>query len=374
MFLGALLHLGLDHNLLLGDIEKLHLNDTEVSITKEKKASIDCTKVAIHSKRKQELRTLPAILNILEKSGLDDAICSKAASVFTTIARAEAQVHGMEIEKVHFHEIGAIDTIVDVVGTIAGMHHLSLSALYASPLPMGFGFVNCAHGKIPLPAPAVTEIIRDLPVYGVNIEKELVTPTGAALLKVLACDFGPMPPMTILTTGYGGGSHVLPGDQPNLLRLITGYRQKVEESQEVVIIETNLDDWNPETFPFLCEKLFAKNILDVSLTPILMKKGRPGYSLQVICGPAEAMEIKNIILIETSSIGLRFRKEFRQTLPRETVTVKTDWGMVKAKEVQRPNGNIIYPEYEECRKTALNNNIPLQEVYNSVRCGKKDQT
>ena len=222
MFLGALLHLGFDYNLLLDDIEKLRLNDIEISITKEKKASINCTKVIIHSKQKQQLRTLPALLDILEKSGLADAICSKAAAVFTTIAKAEAQIHGIEIEKVHFHEIGAIDTIVDVVGTIAGMHHLSLSALYASPLPMGCGFVNCAHGKIPLPAPAVTEITRNMPIYGVNIEKELVTPTGAALLKVLACDFGPMPPMTVSATGYGGGSHVLPGDQPNLLRLITG--------------------------------------------------------------------------------------------------------------------------------------------------------
>lgn len=371
MFLGALLHCGLDRELLLNDIDRLGLEGVEFSVINEKKASISCCRVLIRSRQKQKLRTLPVILNKLEKSGLDDSICSKAAAVFTAIAQAEAQIHHMPVEKVHFHEIGGVDTIIDVVGTLTGLHHLSVSTLYASPLPMGRGFVNCAHGKIPLPAPAVTELLRNIPVYGVNIEQELVTPTGAALLKVLADDFGPMPPMIISTTGYGGGSHVLPDGQPNLLRLVIGYGRQVEESQEVLVIETNLDDWNPEIFPFLCEKLFAEKALDVSLTPILMKKGRPGYTLQVICRPADGTEIKNTILMETSSIGLRFRRESRQTMPREAVSVATPWGTIKAKKVWGPAGPVVYPEYEECRKIALKNNVTLQEVYDSVRCGKE---
>ena len=371
MFLGALLHCGLDRELLLNDIDKLGLEEIEFSVVNEKKASISCCRVLIRSRRKQELRTLPVIINKLEKSGLDDSICSKAAAVFTAIAEAEARIHNMPVEKVHFHEIGAVDTIVDVVGTLAGLHHLSVSTLYASPLPMGRGFVNCSHGKIPLPAPAVTELLQNIPVYGVNIEQELVTPTGAALLKVLAGDFGPMPPMTISTTGYGGGSHVLPDGQPNLLRLVIGYGRQVKETQEVLVIETNLDDWNPETFPFLCEKLFAEKALDVSLTPVLMKKGRPGYTLQVICHPSDGPGIKNTILRETTSIGLRFRRESRQTMPRKTVSIATPWGAIKAKKVQGPDRPVIYPEYEECRKIALKNNVTLQEVYDSVRCGKE---
>ncbi|WP_457576160.1 nickel pincer cofactor biosynthesis protein LarC [Desulfomarina sp.] len=372
MFLGALLHCGLDREFLLSTIDRLDLEEIEFSVITEQKSSISCCRVSIRSRRKQELRTLPVILNRLEKSGLDDTICSKAAAVFTAIAEAEARIHNMPVEKVHFHEIGAVDTIIDVVGTLAGLHHLSVSSLYASPLPMGRGFINCAHGKIPLPAPAVTELLQKIPVYGVNIDRELVTPTGAALLKVLADDFGPMPPMTISTTGYGGGSHILPGDQPNLLRLVIGYAEQVKECQEVLIIETNLDDWNPETFPFLCEKLFAGKALDVSLTPILMKKGRPGYCLQVICHPADGPGLKNTILMETSSIGLRFRKESRQTMPRETVSVATGWGPVKAKKVEGPAGPVVYPEYEECRKIALENNVTLREVYDSVRCGKEN--
>ncbi len=370
MFLGALLHCGLDLELLLNDIDRLGLEEIEFSVINEKKASISCCRVLIRSRRKLELRTLPVIINKLEKSGLDDSVCSKAAVIFTALAEAEARIHNMPVEQVHFHEIGAVDTIIDVVGTLAGLHHLSVSTLSASPLPMGRGFVNCAHGKIPLPAPAVTELLRDIPVYGVNIEQELVTPTGAALLKVLAHDFGPMPPMTISTTGYGGGSHVLPDGQPNLLRLVIGYNRQVKETQEVLVIETNLDDWNPETFPFLCERLFAEKALDVSLTPILMKKGRPGYTLQVICHPADGPGLKNTILMETSTIGLRFRRESRQTMPRETVSVATPWGEIKAKKILGPAGPVIYPEYEECRKIALKNNVTLQEVYDSVRCGK----
>jgi pyridinium-3,5-bisthiocarboxylic acid mononucleotide nickel chelatase len=371
MLLGALIHCGIDQHLLRNELDKLDLGDFEFRVEKKNIQSISSCKVTICSKRRQELRTLPALLNILDQSGLDDTVTTRTAAVFTAIAKAEAKVHNIAVEKVHFHEIGALDTIIDVVGTITALHQLGIQKLISSPLPLGRGFVNCDHGRLPLPAPAVCEILQDIPVYGVEINQELVTPTGAALIRTLADEFGPMPPMTITTTGYGSGTHLLPDDQPNLLRMITGYAQQVDENQVVEVIETNLDDWSPEMFPFLTDRLFAGGALDVSLTSILMKKGRPGFTLQIICSPGHALDLKHIILTETSTIGLRFRKEERYTLAREEVSIDTPWGEIKAKKVQTPSGVVIYPEYEECKKIAALHHIPLQEVYNEVRCRQK---
>jgi uncharacterized protein (TIGR00299 family) protein len=371
MLLGALINCGMDQQVLHSELDKLSLGDFEFLVEQKTVQSISSCKVTICSKRRQELRTLPAIMEILDRSGLDDAVTSRSAAVFRTLAEAEAKVHGIAVEKVHFHEVGALDTIVDVVGTVIALHQMGVQRLISSPLPLGRGFVNCAHGSLPLPAPAVCELLQGVPIYGVEIKQELVTPTGAALIRTLADEFGPMVPMTISAVGYGAGTHSLPKDQPNLLRLIAGYAQQVDENQTVEVIETNLDDWSPELFPYLCDRLFAKGALDVSLTPIQMKKGRPGFTLQVICSPVHAPDMKNIILTETSGIGLRFRKEARQTLAREEVILLTSWGEIKAKKVQTPSGPVIYPEYEECKKVAAEHHIPLQEVYNEVRCRQK---
>ncbi|MEN8200104.1 MAG: nickel pincer cofactor biosynthesis protein LarC, partial [Thermodesulfobacteriota bacterium] len=321
--------------------------------------------VSVHSPSRQQLRHLSDILHLLEKSHLPSDISEKAGHIFTLLARAEAKVHNMDIEAVHFHEVGAVDTIVDVVGSLIGLHHLGVKHIVCSPLPMGSGFVHCDHGKLPLPAPAVCELLKDVPVYGVKQEKELVTPTGAALARGLAESFGPMPNMSIKATGYGGGSNRLDGEQPNILRLVLG-EELVEEKGMVEIIETNLDDWNTEGFPYLCDLLFAKGALDVSLSPLIMKKGRPGQLLRVIGDPAHSLQLKEIILSETSSIGLRFRREERITLQREAVLVDTPWGEIVAKKVQTPKGVVIYPEYEPCRKVAEREKIPLARVYQAV--------
>ena len=371
MLLGAFIHCGADPALLRNELDKLGLRDFDFLVERKSVQSIDSCKVTVCSRRRQELRTLSSLLTLLEKSTLDETIVSRSGAVFSAIAHAEAKVHGIGIDEVHFHEIGALDTIVDVVGTMAALHQLGIEKMIASPLPLGRGFVRCDHGRLPLPAPAVCEILQDCPVYGVDINRELVTPTGAALIRVLASDFGPMPPMTVTATGYGTGTHRLPDDQPNLLRMITGYGEQVNESQMVEIIETNLDDWSPETFPFISEKLLTAGALDVSLTSILMKKGRPGFTLQVISTPVHSFEMKQIILNETTGIGLRFRREERQTLIRETVDVETPWGEIKAKKVITPSGPIIYPEYEECKKLAIRHHIPLQEVYDEIRCRQR---
>ncbi len=366
MFLGAIIHAGVDKDFLIKELKTLEIDDFDIKVKKESISSIEAIKVDVVVKPCKEARHLPHLLNIVESSTLPSIIKTQAASVFQELARAEAKVHGIDVEKVHFHEVGALDTIIDVVGTLIGLHYLGVSRLVASPIPAGHGFVKCAHGVLPLPGPAVCEILKGVPVYGINIDKELVTPTGAALIKVLVSDYGPMPPMNLTATGYGAGSHKLPEDHPNLFRLILGQAAEVAENQEIEIIETNLDDWNPEMYPYVCELLLAEGALDVNLTTIQMKKGRPGFKLQVICSPVKSLPIKQILLTETTAIGLRFRREHRYTLIREIIEVDTPWGKVPAKRVETPAGAIIYPEYEECRKIAERHGISLQKVYKNI--------
>ncbi len=364
MFLGALLHAGLDINHLQTPLKTLDIGSFELQCSDHADHSIEAYSVKVET-QPCSLRHLPSIIKIIKSGSLPDSVMEKSIAVFDTIAIAEAKVHGIAKEKVHFHEIGAIDTIVDVVGTVLGLYLLGIEKLACSPLPMGRGFVNCDHGRLPLPGPAVCEILQDFPVYGINIEKELVTPTGAALLKTLATDYGPMPSMTISATGYGAGTHTLP-DRPNLFRLFIGESREVDEAQEVEIIETHLDDWSPETFPYICDLLLSKGALDVSISAIHMKKGRPGFRLQVISPPSHGVLLKQTILSETTAIGLRFRRESRYTLPRDSIEVSTPWGKIQAKKVQTPKGVIIYPEYEECCKIAKEFGVPIQRVYKAV--------
>lgn len=372
MLLGAFLHAGLEEELLRSELDKLGLPDLSIEISTDSSQSIACRKVSITGGSGQQLRTLPVILPILENSGLAPEIIHNSTEVFQTLAEAEAKIHNAPLDRVHFHEIGALDTIVDIVGVAAAMHHLHITRLICSPLPLGRGFVECDHGLLPLPAPAVCELLKDTPTYGVDIPKELVTPTGAALVKVLTDDFGPQPAMTVTGCGYGGGNHVLPNNQPNLLRLLVGTNEDVDEAQEVTVTETRLDDWNPEGFPYLCEKLLEMGALDVSLAPCHGKKGRPGYTLQIISPHPQAPPLQDMVFSETTAIGLRYRREQRRTLVRKQVLVATEWGKMTAKKVQTPLEEVIYPEYEECRKIAEQNNVPLEKVYRAVYSGREE--
>lgn len=368
MLLGALINAGLPQQLLESELAKLNLEPYDFQADDVHVQSITATSVTIASRSQQRLKHLSDITAILEKSTLERKIIERSLAVFQCLAEAEASVHGKPVNEIHFHEVGALDTIIDVVGTVTGLHLLGISAVYCSPLPLGRGFVKCAHGNLPLPAPAVCNLLNNIPVYGVDVTRELVTPTGAALAATLVDHFGKIPPMTPVATGYGAGD--LPGseDRPNLLRVIIGNGQSVAEAQQVEILETNLDDWNPEGFPFLCERLFASQALDVSLTPIQMKKGRPGFCLSVMAHVQDSQKLKEIILTETSAIGLRYRSEQRLTLPREIVEVNTRWGRVTAKKVETPNGSKTYPEYEACRLIAKKHALPLETVYREVLC------
>jgi len=373
MFLGALIDAGFELETLQAELEKLGLEEFSLTSSKQSDHGMSATRLQVDSGTPGPARAWRDIRKIIEHSSLPETIKKKSLGVFACLAEAEARIHSCRAEDVHFHEIGALDSIIDIIGSVLGLHFLGIAKLITSPLPMPRGWVRCEHGLLPLPAPAVCEILKDVPVYGSGIDRELVTPTGAALVKSLSSDFGGFPAMKITQTGYGAGSSRLPGDTPNLFRLVIGHALEPAESQEVEIIETNLDDWSPEPYPHLCQQLFALGALDVSLIPIHMKKGRPGFLLQVITDPCRSLQIKNFILSETTSIGLRFRREKRMTLPRETGTVETIWGPVQVKQVETPAGFALYPEFEDCRRVALENRVPLKDVYAAVtRCGPEE--
>ncbi len=374
MFLGALLDAGFPETVLRETLAGLPLHGHALRIERRTIQGLSATLVEVactehghdhHAHHPH--RHLADIRRLLDQSSLPISVHDRALAVFTRLAEAEAAVHGTGIEAICFHEVGAVDAIIDIVGVAAGCAHLGIDRLVCSPLPMTRGWVRCAHGEIPLPGPAVCRLLDGVPVYGEDLDQELVTPTGAALVRELATSFGSVPPMRLATTGYGAGARERPDGRPNLLRLMLGQETVVSEAQQVEVIETHLDDWNPEFWPHVSEQLMRAGALDVSLIPMQMKKGRPGFLLRVITEPAVRPALVNHIFRETSAIGLRLRREDRLTLPRATVTVTTPWGELPAKAITTPAGTIITPEYEVCRKVAETHHVPLQAVYDACR-------
>ena len=368
MFLAALIDAGLPLAVLREELGRLDLEGYRLSAhTSTRQAGIKATGITVEVTGEPQPRTWLDIRELIEKSRLAPAVKDQALAIFATLAQAEAAVHGCLAEEVHFHEVGAVDSIVDVVGAAIGLSYFQINELTASPLPMpSQGWTASAHGPLPLPAPAVCELVRGLPVYGVEVAQELVTPTGAAILKVLAVGFGPLPAMTVERVGYGAGSNLRADGRPNLLRIMIGRRQDLPEAQVVTVIETSLDDWSPETFPHVSDRLFDAGALDVYLLPIQMKKGRPGFRLEVIAPPATAQGVAGRLLAETSAIGLRLREERRITLPRVLGTVATELGPVRAKLATAPQGPRLTPEYEDCRRLALASGLPIGEIYRAV--------
>jgi hypothetical protein len=373
MTVAALLDCGVPTEVLQAELAKLDLGGYKIQVRRTTGAVIAAKTFRVEVAADPPQRHWAEIQELLRAGRLPPPVREMALAIFATLAAAEAQVHDQPIAEVHFHEVGAVDSIIDIVGVAICLHHLNVQRLICSPLPLGSGLVSCAHGLLPLPAPAVCEILKDVPIYGVEPHQELVTPTGAAIVKTIAASFGPFPSMTIDRVGYGQGSHLLSDRRPNLLRAILGTASAVNEHQTVEVIECNLDDWSPEGFPLLAEKLFALGVLDVVLLPVHMKKGRPGFQIQVICRPGLGWEARRCILSETTAIGLRYRTEQRWTLPRRTGTVTTDLGRVAVKQVETPTGLVLYPEYEDCRRLAIEKNLPLKEIYAAVnRCRPDD--
>jgi uncharacterized protein (TIGR00299 family) protein len=310
---------------------------------------------------------------MLNNSSLKKEVKELAIAIFTNLAEAEATIHNCNSEDIHFHEVGAVDSIIDIVSFAFCFDHLDISQVSCSPLPMPNGMVSCEHGLLPLPAPAVCEILKGVPVRGVDLDQEMVTPTGAAIIKTISDSFGPFPAMTISKVGYGRGSRQLADGRPNLVRAVIGEVSPASEAQEIEVVECNLDDWSPEGFPHLAEKLFRIGALDVVLVPIQMKKGRPGFQIQVLCPVGLGWESQRCLLMETTAIGLRYRTEKRWTLPRHTGTVDTPLGQIGVKLVETPDGPVLYPEYESCRQLAISKDLPLKDIYAAVnRCLPQD--
>jgi len=297
---------------------------------------------------------------------LEEKVKELSKAIFTRLATAEAKIHGKDVQKIHFHELGGLDTIIDVVGAVAGMKYLGVEKVYSSPLPVGRGFVKCAHGILPVPAPATLELLKEVPVYGSDIEAELVTPTGAAIISSLVENFGEMPPMKIDNIGYGAGQRDLP--IPNLLRVSIGVIKNAYQEDVVSLIQTNIDDMNPEFYEHIVDRLFHEGALDVFLTPIQMKRTRPATMLSVIAGQEKMEKMLEIIFDETTTLGIRISKIKRRKLNRENRKVSTKYGKIEVK-IGKHDGVVknISPSYEECRKIATHLKIPLKKVYQEAK-------
>lgn len=366
MVLAALVDLGWPVKELERELNKLDLFNYQIEAEKVAKQGIISTQIKIRIKEGKKERTLKDILSILDKSKLEEEIKERSRAIFIRLASVEAKIHGKSIQEVHFHELGGLDTIIDVVGAVAGMKYLGIEKVYSSPLPLGKGFVKCSHGTLPVPAPATLELLKGVPVYGSNIEAELVTPTGAAIITTLAENFGQMPPMKIENIGYGAGQRDLP--IPNLLRVSLGMLKNVYEEDVVSLIQTNIDDMNPEFYEHIADRLFSEGALDVFLTPIQMKKTRPATMLSVITDEEKLERVLEIIFDETTTLGVRISKIKRRKLNREKRKIPTKYGEIKVK-IGKLDGIVknISPSYEECRKIATRLNIPLKEVYQEAK-------
>ena len=364
MFVGSLLDAGLPSERLEGVIAGLGLDGFTISSKREERNHIFGTRFSVELRREdQPSRHLKDIKKILRSSDLLPQVVEKCISIFERLAAIEGGVHHIPPEKVHFHEVGAVDSIVDVVASVAGIHLLGIDKLFVSKIPVGSGMIASAHGHIPLPAPATIALLKGVPIYDSGQDVEMVTPTGAALLTSLGISFGPMPPMTIEHIGYGVGTRTLP-DRPNLLRILVGSDAERGKSETVVLLESNLDDMNPELLGYLMDRLFEAGALDVSFSHIHMKKNRPGIRLQVIGHPEDRDRLVGIVFRESTSLGIRISYSQREVLERNEMTVNSPWGKMRLTQVtDRDQGRVLVPEYEECRRIARQHNLPLRDVY-----------
>lgn len=397
MTLGALVDAGLDFDFLKSELAKLHLHDFEIRQEKVVKLGMTGTKIHVVAQEGHVHRHFKDISQIIEKSDLAAKVKEKAITIFWHLAEAEGKVHGVLPEQVHFHEVGAVDAIVDIVGAVIGLWHLGIEKVYASAVHTGKGFTKAAHGTIPIPAPATLELLKGIPIFSQDISFELVTPTGAAILSSYCSDFGEMPVMEVEQLGYGAGTRDL--SIPNLLRVMIGEKSekglhKIGDTHEIqehlqvipprgedrfleersiqsgdaLMIEANIDDMNPEFYDYLIQKCMKEGAMDVFLQPIQMKKNRPAVTLSVQIHTSQLDKFTALILKETTTIGVRVYPVTKYMLPYQVVTVDTLWGKVKVKIVQAgAEYQTISPEYEDCRRIAEAENIPLKEVYDEVK-------
>ncbi len=365
MLLGALIDLGFSIESLREGLARIGLGGYSVTARRTSRQGISGTKFSVRVEGDHGHRGWKEIRSLLEASDLEAETRQSALKVFRRLIEVEARIHGIPLERVHLHEVGAVDAIVDIVGSVIGLRELlgGEGRLHVSPLRLGSGMVSVEHGTFPVPAPATAELVKGLPVLSGPVEGELVTPTGAAIVSTLGADFGPMPPMTLLRVGYGAGTRQYEG-HPNMLRGILGESAgALERREEVVVVECTIDDMNPQGFGYLMDRLLDGGALEVYYTPVQMKKSRPGTLVTVIAPQARFGDLASVLFRESTTIGLRHTVAGRIELARETVSVKTEFGHVRVK-VSSMGGAATQaqPEYEDCRKIAAARKVPLKEV------------
>lgn len=371
MILGAIVDCGVSIEQIKEVLALLPLSGYELTPKRVNKQGLAATQVEVIVQERIKERKLSEIIALIEESQIPERIKRKALQVFLRIGTVEAKIHGVELESVHLHELSGVDTIVDVVGAFTGMEAMGVDEVFASSLPLAMGTIEAAHGTLPLPAPATLALLEGVPIQGSEISKELVTPTGAAVLTSLVKAYGSMPSMRLLKTGYGAGKMDLP--IPNVLRLMVGERwgdTKNDRSlnlEQLVCLETNIDNMNPEIYSYLAERLFDSGALDVSLIPIYMKKLRPGTLVNVLCNEEIAESLIEIIFFETSTLGIRKYPVDRYSIERKVVRINTLYGDVKVKFSRKGENDWNYaPEYEECRRLALQQGLPIIKIYRAA--------
>jgi uncharacterized protein (TIGR00299 family) protein len=367
MILGALLDAGLEEAYLRQGLDALHLDSFELECRSVTKSGFRATKVDVIVQDDVPERHLADVERIIRDSDLASTVQEGALAIFRRMCEVEAGIHGTSLHDVHLHELGGVDTIVDVTGALLGLDALGVTAVYASPLPMGRGFTRGAHGEIPLPAPATVALLQGVPITGSELEMELVTPTGAALLATLAKGFGPIPAMTLTSVGYGAGTWDLP--IPNVLRLLVGERPPVDEAsaETLLLLAANVDGVNPEFYDHVMRRLFGAGALDVFLTPITVKKNRPATLVQVLCSFEHAEPLRAILFAETTTLGVRQTEVARYALSRSEDTVETPYGTVRVKVARYGQGKTkSAPEYEDCGRLAEAHGVTLREVYRAA--------
>jgi uncharacterized protein (TIGR00299 family) protein len=409
MLIGALLDCGLDFDFLRRELEKLGVEGYELSVRRVDRSGISAAKFDVHLRaaahthkpdhtheehhdhhghhehhhheqghhhsqehadhehhvhsREHSHRSLSEIKRLIEDSALDAAIKQRAQAIFERIGEAEAKIHNIPVEQVHFREVGAVDSIVDIVGACIGLEALGIERIISSPLHVGSGTFTCAHGTYPVPGPAAAELLRGVPIYSKDIPGELVTPTGAAIIALLAAEFGPMPLMRAERIGYGAGTREYP-KFPNVLRAVIGELEMDATPTTVAVIEANLDDLNPQVFGHLMETALAAGALDIFYTPVQMKKNRPGVLLTLLCAPGDRERMTVMIFRETTTLGVRYREERREVLSRKHIEVKTPYGPIKVKVGVARDGSVVNyaPEFDDCRAAAAQHQVAVREV------------
>ena len=375
MILGALISVGVDQRALVDQLQLLGVGGWQIDFEKVDRSGISATYARVKTAHEHAHRHLADILKIIYDSGLSDRVKDCAARIFSRLAEAESRVHNQPIEKIHFHEVGALDAIIDVCGAVIGFELLSVGRFVSSPMRVGTGMTEMAHGRFPIPPPAVAELLKGKPIYAGEMEGEFVTPTGAAIIATVCEHFGTMPAMKIKAAGYGAGTRN-PNNFPNVLRLFLGETEGEDAAadESLLMIETNIDDMPAQLFGHVMERAFELGALDCYLTPVQMKKNRPGILVSILCRPDEREKFLEMLFAETTTIGARSYEVQRRALARETVTVTTQFGPIDVKVAHINNGAVnAMPEFEQCRAAAQKNRVALREVQEAARAAYLSQ-